>query len=569
MGLLTGALQIGRSALLAYQSALQVVGNNISNAGSPGYTRQTPVMTPSTGVLLPEGFTPGGGVALEALRRNVDHSLENRLRAAIGQQSGSVVEQQVLGQLEGVLHELTDTDLSTLLQEFFNSCSSLQNQPHDLAARGMVLTAADSLIREIQRQRSDVLVIRDELNHDLEDAAQHAGELTQDIAALNVQITALESSQGGGANALRDQRDQLLRELAELLEIQIREQPDGGINVYAGNELLIQSGLNRGITSTFETVNGEPTVVVRFADNNGPIALDNGELAGFVEARDSHSLGYVAQLNSLAKALIQEVNKVHAEGQGLEGIINVVGTYDVLDSAAVLNSTGAGLDLTPRNGSFLITVTDQSSGTPTTTTITVDLDGVGTDDSLDSLVAQINANVANVTAAVTVDNRLQLTAATGFEMTFSEDSSHVLAALGINTFFTGRDAQDIAVNTTLTGNVNLLAAAMVGTTGDGSNAARIAALGTDSLTGLNGQSLTDFYNAIAANLAVTSQAAVAGVEAADAITLSLTAQRESISGVSLDEETISLLRFERAFQGAARYASIVDQLLEEMLMLVR
>jgi flagellar hook-associated protein 1 FlgK len=113
-----------------------------------------------------------------------------------------------------------------------------------------------------------------------------------------------------------------------------------------------------------------------------------------------------------------------------------------------------------------------------------------------------------------------------------------------------------------------VAAATEGTPGDGSNAAQIAALATDSLGALAGQSLTGFYNAIASDVAVKGAAAMAAVEVADAVTLSLTAQRESVSGVSLDEETISLLRLERAFQGAARYASVVDQLIQEMLGLV-
>src|SRR5688500_18297902 len=87
MSLTTSALQIGKSALLAYQSALQVVGNNISNAGSPSYTRQTPVLSPAAGVMLPEGIMPGSGITLTSLQRNVDNSLENRIRLALGDQA--------------------------------------------------------------------------------------------------------------------------------------------------------------------------------------------------------------------------------------------------------------------------------------------------------------------------------------------------------------------------------------------------------------------------------------------------------------------------------------------------
>jgi len=569
MGLVNGALQIGRSALLAYQSALQVIGNNISNAGSTSYTRQTAVLSPDQGVALPEGFMPGGGVTLSGLQRHVDAALENRLRMAMGAQSEALTQQQTLGRIEAVLNELSDTDLSTLIQEFFNSFATLQNTPHDLGARSMALTAGASLISEIQRQRVDVLSLRDELNVQLADGASRANELAAEITALNVRITATESPNVGGANALRGQRDELIRELGELVQIQVREQPDGGVNVYVGNELLIAGGMNRGFTSTLETINNEPRTVVRFADNNREVNLVGGKLAGIVEARDTYVLGHVASLNDLSQALINEVNKVHSCGQGLKGYDQLTGTFDVLDPDAALNDSSAGLNLTPKNGSFIIYLTNTQTTPPSrvATTIHVDLDGIGTDDTLASLAAKLDA-VDNISATVTADNRLQLTAADGHEITFGEDSSHVLAALGLNVFFTGTNSQDLAINADLLSDPSLLAAATEHADGDGSNAGFIAALATTSLTGLGNQSMTDFYNAIASNVAVQGSAASAGVESADAIVLSLSAQRESISGVSLDEETIEMLRFERAFQAAAQYTSVVNQLVEEMLSIV-
>lgn len=569
MGLINGALQIGRSALMAYQSALQVVGNNISNVGTDGYTRQTPVLTPVEGAVLPEGFQAGGGVALTGLRRNVDETLEARYRVALGDAAGSLVQQQTLGRIESVMNELTDTDLSSILQSFFNSFSDLQNNPHDTATRGMVITQGSTLANEIQRQRTDVLALRNELNDDLEASAQQADQIATQVADLNVRIAKLESTGEGGANALRDQRDGLLRDLGELVRIEVREQPDGGVNVYVGNELLVQGGLSRGLTTTLDTTSGYPQVVVRFKDNNTPIMMRGGKMAGLVEARDTHLMGQIEQLDNLARALIQEVNKVHASGQGLEGFTDITGVFDVQDPDAALNSGQANLDLKPKNGSFKVIVVDQATGLSQTSLITVDLDGAGTDESLNSLVVQINGKIQNAQAIATGDNRLRFKAGDGFEIRFAEDTSNTLAALGVNTFFSGTDSQDLAVNPLMANNPRYLAAATSGNTGDGTNAASIAALGDTALEGLDGRSVSDFYNAIVANVAVKGAAASASVEATNAINTSLSAQRESISGVSLDEETISLLRMERSFQGAARYTTTVDQLLQEMLALVR
>lgn len=568
MGLVTGALQIGRSALMAYQSALQVVGNNISNVGTPGYTRQSSILTPVNGLALPEGFTPGGGVALTGLRRNVDEAVEDRYRIAAGDQSEAQVQQQVIGRIESSMNELSDSDISTLLQNFFNAFSDLQNEPIDPAGRGMIVTMGQGLAQEIQRQRAEVSSLRDQLNSDLQISTGRANEIADDIAELNVRISEMESTGRGGSNALRDQRDGLLRELGELVQIQVREQPGGAINVYIGNEPLVQAGLNRGLTTTTEMQGETPRVVVRFADNNSPIDINGGKMGGLISSRDVLLAGQLDQLDGFARALINEVNKVHASGQGTEGYTDTTGAFDVRDPNAALNSTAAGLALKPKNGSFVISVTDKATGLSRDQVITVDLDGVGADDSLNSLVARINASLTNAHAEATGDNRLRFVADSGFEMTFSQDSSNVLASTGVNVFFTGSSSQNIGVSSTLAANPSLLAAATNRTPGDGSNAGRIADLGSEPVAGLNGRSITDFYNAIVADVAVRGSAANASSEAAAAITSALSAQRESISGVNLDEETINLLRLERAFEGAARYTTTVNSLIEEMLAIV-
>ncbi|HOQ84405.1 MAG TPA: flagellar hook-associated protein FlgK [Phycisphaerae bacterium] len=568
MGLVTGALQIGRNALLAYQSALQVIGNNISNVGTEGYTRQTGVLTPLTGLDLPEGFTPGGGVALTGLRRNVDEAIENRYRIAVGDQAGALARQEVIGRIESAMNELSDSDLSTLLQLFFNALSDLQNEPTGYAGRATIITAGQSVADEIHRQRTEVLALRDQINGDMTIAVQRANEIASDIAELNVRISAMESTGRGASNALRDQRDRLLRELGELIQIQVREQPGGSINVYIGNEPLVQAGASRGLTTTLETYGEQPRAIVRFADNSAPVTIHGGKLGGLIEARDVLLVDQMNHLDGLARALVWEVNKAHASGQGIEGYTDITGAFDVRDPAAVLNSTYAGLSYKPQNGSFLITVTDKSTGLSRDHLITVDLDGIGPDDSLNSLVAQINAKITGSRAEVTGDNRLRFIADTGFEITFSQDSSNVLAALGVNVFFTGTSSQNIAVSNVLSGNPNFLAAASNRTPGDGSNAGRMAALGSEPVAALGGRSITEFYNAIVADVAVKGSAASASVTAAGAITSALSAQRESISGVSLDEETINLLRLERAFEGAARYTTTINRLIEEMLAIV-
>lgn len=571
MGLVTSALYIGKSALLTYQSALQVAGQNITNAGSPNYARQTPVLTGIPGVRLPEGFVSGGGVQMSALRRNVDEALENRLRRGISDEESALVEQQVLGRIEALFNELSDYDLSSLLNQFFNSWSDVQNTPQDMSARGVVLTTGSALAETFQRMRRDLVASYDELNERIGPLVSQVNQFSQQIANLNVQIVQYEAGGRSPAAALRDQRDAVLQDLAKLVEIRIYAQVDGSVNVLAGNDPLVQAGQWRELTIRSEMVDGLPTSRVRFADNNIMVDVRGGELEGIVNSRRQHVLQQMENLDVLALALIQDVNLLHSEGQGLAGWTSSTGTYGVLDAGVALNTADNGLDLSVVNGSFLVTVTTGTgdSARSEVTGVHVDLDGIGADTTLNDLSSLLDA-IDGVSASVTADGRLKIDAS-GADTTFSfsQDSSNVLAALGVNTFFGGRGASDISVNALLSGSPELVAAATEHSQGDGSNAGRLASLATEISATLGNVSLLDHYGMVVGAAAVAAQAAVNAVSAADVIVGSLKAQRESISGVNLDEEAIRLMQYERAFQSAARYIMVVDGLIDELLGLVR
>ena len=177
--------------------------------------------------------------------------------------------------------------------------------------------------------------------------------------------------------------------------------------------------------------------------------------------------------------------------------------------------------------------------------------------------------VAGISASVTTDNRLRIEVAAGSELGFSEDSSGALAALGVATFFQGQDASDIDIHSAVRADSRLIAASLTGETGDGQNAGRIASINAGVSDLLDHLSIQDFHATTINTLAVDAAAARTAEEAADAVHGSLVAQREAVSGVSLDEEAINLAKFEKAFQGAARFLGVIDQLADEVLALVR
>lgn len=567
MGLMGPSFQIGRSALAAYQSAIAVVGQNIANVGNPDYTRQTTRLSAVVGGPVLGGIAPGAGVRVSALRRHIDEAIENQLRTALGNREGANATQFSLSRVETLFNELTDQDLSTQLGEFFASFSRLQTAPEEMTTRNLVISAADILVRTIQRQRSGMLQLTRDINQEVRFAVQRAGEITAEIAGLNQMVVAAAARGQGASGPLRDRRDTLLRELSQIMQVQVREQQNGSINVYVGGEPLVEFNRSRGPKVERVRENGIERTEVRFADTNGTVVLRGGQLFGLTEARDVHLAEQIDRLDRLANAVIFEVNRVHTTGRGLVGYTSMSGTYDVLDPNAALNSGGAGLPFPVVNGTLIVHVRDKATNSEITRQIEIDLDGIGADTTLADLAASLNA-VDGISSSVTTDNRLQIDAGGGFEIWFSEDSSGVLAALGVGTFFQGQNAADIAVNESIRGDSRLISTSLTGESGDGDNAGRLARVADAASSLLGSFSVQEFHAASIGGLAVTVSIARTEAEASDAVYAGLLAQRESVSGVSLDEEAINLSKFERSFQGAARFLSVLDRLADEVLALV-
>ncbi len=576
MGLFNGALQIGRSALLSYQSALQVVGSNISSAGSPDYTRLTPELDPLQGSTLGAGLQPGAGVALSGIQRHIDEALENRVRIAIGDNEAATMRRMSLSQVEVLFDNLNGTDVGTVLTDFFNSFDELQQSPEDVAMRDLAITSGARLAASLGELRGRLAGIGEDIEQQVGALIGEADRLATQIAEINERISTHEAGRRGQATGLRDQRDGLLRELGQLIAVTVREQPNGSVNVYVGSEALIQGNFSRGFMAV-ETSDGEfIRTSLAFADTGSQVPAAGGRLQGLIQSRDRDAFARIASVDELAAGVIAAVNQVHADGQGLVGAIASSGTAVVQATDVALNSVAAGLAHPPKNGSFFITVADDVTATPVTYQINIDLDGIGSDTTLESLVADFNANVVGVTASIIPGNRLELVADDGMSYTFGhdgqtarQDTSHVLAALGINTFFAGNDARDITVNSALVENPSLVAVSSVFLSGDGANAIRLTELATTPSDVLRGVSVVGFYNAMAGAVAVAGADAASALEATAGVRGALQAQRERVSGVSLDEEAISMVKFQRAFQGAARYLSVVDDLINQLVNLIR
>ncbi|MDB5294370.1 MAG: Flagellar hook-associated protein 1, partial [Phycisphaerales bacterium] len=510
---LVGALNIGRQALAAQQAAIQTTGNNISNAGNADYARQVTSLSATRDQRVQSGIFVGTGVQVDAIRRQVDDALEGRLRAATSDSESAQVVQQQLGQVESVLNELGDGDLSTKMSAFFGAWSNLANKPQDAGLRQVVVQNGQAVAGWLNDARGQLNDLQTTIDQRLPDLVNQADSLATQIAGLNETIATAEGGQGI-ANGLRDQRDAVVKQLSALMDVKTVEQPNGVLNVYVGSEPLVMGTDNRGLTVVQTGTADAPVPEVRFKSNLGTVSLKTGQIGGLLAAREAVD-SVAADTDAVAGSLIYELNKVHAAGQGLAGFDAVKATNLVADPTAALNDEKAGLDHPSANGSFVVHVKDKSTGLVTSTLIKVDLDGVGGNDtSLNDLKTALDG-VAGVNAAVDSAGQLSVSAdSSAVELSFSQDSSGALASLGVNTFFSGKNATDIAVNQAVKDNPSLLAAAKNGQAGDNGTARLIAALETQPVAALGGQSLTERYEGTANRVASAAAAAKTDAEAA-------------------------------------------------------
>ena len=562
---IAGALQIGRSALAASQAAMQVAGNNMANAATVGFHRRTIHLAAAGDEIIGRNAFVGQGVRLQEIRREVDTALQSRLRDAISQESTSLVDQRFLTTIETLQNELTDQDLSSTLSEFFNAFSELANNPEDHAIRSLVVQEGLTLANKISSLRESYSGVIKQIDRELGASVTEVNDILDRISLLNTQITQTEQGVGEAA-ALRDQRDLLIDKLAEQLDINVIEQGNGATDIFVNSVPIVFGSSSRGVELRTESVNGQIEVSIRVKDDGTLLNVSSGRIGGLMRQRTDSVEPTIDDLDLLASELIYQVNRIHSQGQGRFGFDEVTGSYGVDDVTAALNSTNAGLDFDTDNGSFFIHVTNKESGIRTTYQINVD----GSTDSLNDLINEINVTVGvpNVTASVGVGNTLKLAANTGYEISFSDDTSGALASLGINTFFDGADAGSIKVNSVVENDPNFVAAGAGHIPGSNDTALALAGLEDIQQTNLGNKSIRQFWQNSVTALAVKAGAANSAVSSSSLVRGSLNAQMQAKSGVSLDEEAINLLTYQRQFQAAARFIAVIDETLQTLLSII-
>ncbi len=564
---LFGSIQLAGNSLQANQIALQVVGQNIANASTPGYSREQVEFaagpTQQDGALL-----LGTGVSIQGVQPQINQYLNDSVWNSNSAASNATTQQSTYQSLEQSLNALGSDNINSQLNSFVASIQNVLNQPGSTSMQNLAVLQGGSLASTINGLAQQVSQMQSNLDQQVVGSVASINQIVQQIGSLNTQIGELQGGLGGASNAvgLEDQRNEAINNLSQLVNVQIEPQADGEVNIYVGGNYLVYNGETQALTTTQSSENGVTISTPEFAATKSPLDATGGEIAGQIASRDTILGGFQTSLNQFAGTLAFEFNKIFSSGQGTTGYQSLTSTQSVTSATAPLED--AGLPFTPVSGSFDVQVYDSQTGQTQTTQIPVSLNGLSDNDTtLNSLVQSLNG-VSGLSATINASGQLSLnTTSSNLSFAFSNDTSGVLAAVGLNTFFTGSNAQNLAVNPVLSNDPTKFAASQGGIGVDTNNAQAMAGFLTQPLSSAGGATITDLSNQLTSDVTESSAQATSLASGLTNYQSTLQGQQLAVSGVNIDEETVNMLSYQRAYQASAKYISTINELLQTLIQL--
>lgn len=461
MGVNFSMFEIGRRALRASQLGVAITGQNIANVNTPGYSRQAVQLSadppvPSSGQLV------GSGVHIDGVKSFRDQFISTRLQTETAINGRLNAHRDTLTPVEATFNELDTTGgINAGLQGYFGAFRSLEANPASTSLRTAVVERGRVLASAFHNTRARVIEVRTAADTDIRATVQTVNELTKDIATLNGKILAAEAV-GDNTGDLKDQRDNYVREVAQLTGARTTTNLDGQVTLTLGDGRALVTG-DQATALTIEDTPPDGLATIKIDGQTAVIG--DGKLRGVQQALNDIA-GYLQTLDDLAGVVAARVNTLH----------------------------GAGIDLNGSAGTaFFVT-----SGGTTITAATIE-----------------------VSATIQSDSRRVVATPSGAG------------------------------------------------TGDGAVARDIANLINDktSVVGTQTGSFTSIYGALVSAVGETVGTIDDDLKTQSAILAQTQAQRDSIAGVSLDEEAINLLQYQKAYEAAARFLKIADEMTQTILQL--
>ncbi len=389
-------LNTGLKALLTSQASLETIGHNVSNANTPGYSRQRLEVSASR-ALLQRGRLIGSGVSGGMVSRSTDALLLVRTTGQLA--SLSSLESSIGGmtEVEALLGEPGGFGIGSGLSNFFGAVSDLSTSTEDLVMRTGVLQQASALTTQFNTLASTMQAIRVDTANQVGVDVRQVNALAEQLVQLNREIGQTEAT-GLPANDLRDAREQKLRELASYVDINFHED-DGGVTlVTTGGRMLV--GRSNAYEMTSEA-SSDGSVKVFIEGSPVPIDLRQGKVAGHLKVAEEFIPGLTGEFDELARNLIFEVNRLHSTGTPAGGTFqSLTSSYAVRDSdldGLVTDELLAfsGLPFEVQDGELYVNVTRLETGELETHKIAIDASTSTVGQFVDALkdIDGINANL--------------------------------------------------------------------------------------------------------------------------------------------------------------------------------
>ena len=619
---------ISVSALQAFQQAINVVSNNVANASTPGYDRETVNLTEA----IPQAAgaaTIGAGVVVSGINRAFSQAAANQLntsQSTLGQLNAM---QNYSGQIDN-LFGTTIGGLSTALQGFYSAFSGVANNPTSTASRQALLGQAQSVASAFQNASGELNSLNGDVNSRITADVTQINSIAKAISTLNNQIVTGTAQDGGQPpNELLDQRDQLISNLSQLVGISTTTDPTGAVNVFVGNgQPLVLQGQVTALTTVANPFNATQLEIGNSAGSAIISSnITSGDLGGLLSARTQIINPALNSLGQIATALSQTVNSQQAQGLDLSGNLGApifsVGTplatassrnTDTVTASVSVNPNGIGaltandyvlsfVGGTPKltNTSDGTSVTPAGAGTVASpyTAAGISIVLSGTPANGDQFLVQPTATAAG-SLKVVLSNPSQIAAAGAIKtsaagsntgaatissgtvldstnpnllspvtIAFTSPTTYTINGGAPNTYASGGNIDvngwEVQISGAPAAGDTFSVGSNAGGTGDNRNAL-IAANAQNVGVLQNGTtSITGGVSALITGLGSQAQQINTAQSAQSAVNAQALSSVQSTSGVNLDEEAASLLQWQQAYQAAAQALSIGNSLFASLI----
>lgn len=619
----------GTSALLAFQRALATSSHNIANATVDGYTRQRVELSNRPGDGLRNNYI-GAGVQIASITRLSDTLVTNRLLDSQGEIGRLDLVNGFALRIDQLFTDAT-TGLAQPFSAFFDAAQGVAAEPASQAARTELLGRAEALVARFDQLQGGLDQIDREINARLTGGAEEVNRLASEIARLNVEIA--RNGPANASPDLLDQRDRLVAQVATLTGVTTLPQEDGSLNVFTtgGQPIVVGATASRFITVQDDFRNDR--VVLALETNTGTVRLGAGSIAGQLGGALSSRAELVdagrAELGRIAATLAEIVNGQSAAGLDLNG--NVGTDFFALAAPQPLanrNNTGTatlavdianvgaldgvplefrfdGANWTARRGDTGAPVALAGLGTVASPFVVNGIEVVvsGAAAANDRFLIEPTSNAArDIALAINDPNRIaaasrirpsadltNLGQGRVVSLAVLDPTNAALTTPATVQFLTpttfslnGGPAQAYTPGANIDANGWRLVldgvprpgdtfrvGANVSNSSDNTNMRAWAQLDDSRVLGGGANSLNDAIVAQTTRIGSAARETSFSLDSQKAIDEALVQQRESLSGVNLDEEAADLLRFQQAYQAAAQVISIADNIFQTFLQAVR